>query len=278
MAIQRISAEAVLRGNVRKEIAWRTLSDFSGFPGLIGSVDKVTILDRTDDVGKSEWFITVENAPLRWIQIDRFDRKNYEISFESIDGDFETIQGFWKVEDFNNEGIKLRYCVDYSLGIPVIEEVVGDVLKGKMKSTIDCMLIAIKDHLEKQKTEDRKHERYPVNACAILNINNEDFQANVDNFSPGGMKFSLSGPLAAHEALLTIDGVQVQADLQFSEPYRTSARAIFRQMLSEVQMERALHFLMTQNMVSRGYKIAGPEENGPLSTEEDLRLSEVTYQ
>ena len=133
MAIQRITSEAVVRGNVRKESAWTIISDFTRFPGLIGSVDKVTTLERNGDAGKSEWFITVDNAPLRWIQIDRFDRKNYEIRFESIDGDFETISGFWKVEDFNNEGIKLRYCVDYSLGIPVIEEVVGEVLKEKMK-------------------------------------------------------------------------------------------------------------------------------------------------
>jgi len=75
MAMQRISTEAVLRGNVRKDSAWEIISDFTGFPGLISSVDKVTILERNEDVGKSEWFITVDNAPLRWTQIDRFDRK-----------------------------------------------------------------------------------------------------------------------------------------------------------------------------------------------------------
>ena len=279
MAMQRISTEAVLRGNVRKDSAWEIISDFTGFPGLISSVDKVTILERNEDVGKSEWFITVDNAPLRWTQIDRFDRKNYEIRFESIDGDFETISGFWKVEDFNNEGIKLHYSVDYSLGIPVIEEVVGDVLKEKMKNNIDFMISAIKNRLDNPKAEDRKHERYPVNVCAVLGINNTNIQAKVDNFSQGGMKFSVNGPLAGQEAQLTIDGVQVAADLHFNGPHRTIARAIFRQALSEVQFERALHFLMTENMRSQAYKIVQPEENDHLSTvEESLRLSEVTYQ
>jgi Oligoketide cyclase/lipid transport protein len=279
MAIQRIATEAILKGNVRKEFAWQMISDFSRFPGFISSVNKVNILDRNEDVGKSEWFITVENAPLRWTEIDRFDKKNYEIRFESIDGDFETISGYWKVEDFNNEGIKLRYCLDYSLGIPVIEEVVGEVLKEKMKSNIDFMLNAIKAHLDAPKAEDRKHERYPVNACATLQINNVEVKANIDNFSQGGMKFSLSDPLASNEALLTIDGVQVAADLRFHETHRTIARAIFRSTLSEVQLERALHFLMVKTLHSKPYKIPEHEESGHLSAEEkSLRLSEVTYQ
>jgi ribosome-associated toxin RatA of RatAB toxin-antitoxin module len=278
MAIQRISTEAVIRGNVRKESAWRMLSDFSAFPGLIGSVDKVTIIDRNEDVGKSEWFITLENAPLRWTQMDRFDIKNFEIRFESIDGDFETISGFWKVEDFNNEGIKLRYSVDYSLGIPVIEEVLGDILKEKMKGNIDLMINAIKRHLDKPKAEDRRHERFPVKVCAHMSINASEVRANVDNFSQGGMKFSVGNPLAMNEAFLSIDGVQVGAELHFSGPHRTIARAIFRQTLSDVQFERAMRFLMTENMRSQDYKITGPEENDRLSAEEDLKLTEVTYQ
>jgi hypothetical protein len=183
------------------------------------------------------------------------------------------------VEDFNNEGIRLRYSVEYSLGIPVIEEVVGEILKEKMKNTIDCMLGAIKDQLGVSKAEDRKYERYPVNTSAILQINNMEVQANFDNFSQGGMKFSLSDPLFSNEALLTIDGVQVAADLRFNETHRTIARAIFRSTLSEVQLERALHFLMVQTLHSKPYKIPEDEENCHLSTEEEsLKLSEVTYQ
>ena len=141
------------------------------------------------------------------------------------------------------------------------------------------MISAIKLHLDKPMAEDRRHERRPVNVCATLGINNKGVLAKVDNFSPGGMKFSLNGPLAGQEALLTIDGVQVAADLHFNEPHRTIARAIFRQTLSNVQFERALHFLMTENIQPQAYKIEKPEDNDHLSkVEESLRLSEVTYQ
>lgn len=278
MAIQRISSEAVLRGNVRKEFAWEIISDFSGFPGLIGSVDKVTVFDRNEELGKSEWFITVENAPLRWTEIDHFDKKQYEIRFESIDGDFDTISGRWKVEDFNNQGIKLSYFVEYSLGIPVIEEVVGEILKEKMKNNIDYMLGAIKARLDVPKAEDRKHERYPVNASAMLQINNVEVKANIDNFSQGGMKFSLSDALSSNEALVTIDGVQVTADLRYNEPHRNVARAIFRNTLSELQLERALNFLMIQTLHAKPDKVAEQDTTEHLSVEEEnLRLSEVTY-
>jgi len=52
MAMNGFQREAVLRGNVRKDSAWEIISDFTGFPGLISSVDKVIFSNGNEDVGK----------------------------------------------------------------------------------------------------------------------------------------------------------------------------------------------------------------------------------
>jgi ribosome-associated toxin RatA of RatAB toxin-antitoxin module len=247
MAAQCITAEAILKGNVRKEFAWSVISDFSRFPALMKSVDKVSVLESGGDRGVSEWFMTVDNAPFRWIEKDEFDRKNYEIRFESIDGDFESIRGSWKVEDYNNEGIKLRFCIKYTLGIPVIEDVVGAVLKEKMEKNMGHMLEAVSRELEKSRSEGRKHERYPIKAYATITINDREFRTNVANISRGGMMFSSGTAVATSEAKVSIDNVVIKAELHWNEPSRTVARAIFRDEISESNLERALRWLMTKN-------------------------------
>ena len=271
MAVQCITVEAILKGNVRKEFAWGIISDFSRFPGLMRSVDKVTVLESGGDRGVSEWFITVDNAPFRWTQKDEFDRKNYEIRFESVGGDFESIRGSWNVEDYNNEGIKLRYCVKYILGIPVIEDVVGTVLKDKMEKNMGHMLEAVSRELEKSRNEDRKHERYPVKAYATITINDREFRSNVANISRGGMMFSPSATIASSEASVSIDNVVIKAELQWNEPTRTVARAIFKEEISGSNLERALRWLMTKNArfherksIDKDVVLESPEKNIPV--------------
>ena len=147
MTFEHVSTEATLKGNVRKETAWKLITDFSRYPVFIGNIDDVKILEINDNESKSEWFVTIDGAPLRWIERDLYDKENFNLRFESIEGDFDTINGNWRIENYNHRGIKISFEVDYSLGIPVIEEVLGPVLKQKMKGNIDSMIKSVKEEL-----------------------------------------------------------------------------------------------------------------------------------
>jgi hypothetical protein len=93
MGFERVSTEAILKGKVRKEFAWTIISDYSRYEAIMDNVDRVNILEKSATEGKSEWFVTVEEAPLRWVERDYYDADNFELRFESIDGDFENING-----------------------------------------------------------------------------------------------------------------------------------------------------------------------------------------
>ena len=93
MSFETVSTETVLTGCVRKEKAWKIISDYSRYPSIMDNVDKVEIAERSGDEGISRWYITVEEAPLYWVEKDHFNSRDFEITFKSIEGDFDNRGG-----------------------------------------------------------------------------------------------------------------------------------------------------------------------------------------
>jgi len=149
MAFEKVEKHVLVEGEINKDFAWSILSDIKNYKNIMDNVDDIHILERDDEKGVSEWFVTVEEAPLTWKEKDKYDNKNYTFAFESFDGDFDTIRGFWKIEDYDKGGIKIISNIEYDLGIPVLEEVLGSILKEKMIVNIDIMLNSIKNKLLK---------------------------------------------------------------------------------------------------------------------------------
>ena len=248
MAYERISTQTVLRGPVRKESAWRIISDFGEYPALTRTIEKVIVHERTERAGRSEWFVFLEDAPMRWLQKDYFDAANYSMQFESIDGDFEKISGAWKVEDYNGEGIALDYSLDYSLGIPVIEDVVGAVFKEKMKNNIDSMVQSIAAAISgSSAVEERKSPRVPLNVFNTILVNGKETRLRIVNFSTGGMMFYYGPGSLPPEPVFTIDNMVLKADVASDNP-AGKMRAIFRREIRGEDVDRIAKVLTTQNI------------------------------
>lgn len=245
MAYERVSTEAVLKGKVRKEFAWTIISDYSRYEAIMENVDKVNVIEKTPTNGKSEWFVTVEEAPLRWVERDYYDVANYELRFESIDGDFENINGTWKVEDFQNEGIKIYFTIDYNLGIPVIEEVLGHILKEKMKTNIDSMIHAIKEELTRSQVDDRKYPRHNIGKYSNIKLNGKDIRAYVVNVSQKGMMFYYDGLFDAAQVAVKIGEIAFDAEPLFNDLKHKNCRLIFKEALSEPNMGKMVQTLTT---------------------------------
>lgn len=237
MGFERVSTEAILKGKVRKEFAWKIISDYKKYEEIMENVDQVVILENDGNEGKSEWFITIEEAPLRWIEHDYFDIDNYEIRFESIDGDFENINGKWKVENYQNEGIKIYFQIDYNLGIPVIEEVLGHILKEKMKTNIDSMIHAIKEELTKSQEDDRRFPRINIGRYSNIILNDNNVRAYIVNLSQKGMMFYYDGEFDASNIILKIDDITIRAESLFNDLKHKNSRIIFKEPISLNQME-----------------------------------------
>jgi len=243
MANQKVETEAVLKGKVRKEFAWKIISDYSRYEFFMENVDKINILERTPTEGKSEWFVTIEEAPLKWVERDYYDVDNYELRFESIGGDFESIRGRWKVENFQNEGIKIFFTIEYDLGIPVIEEVLGHILKEKMKTNIDSMIHAIKEELTKSQDDDRKYPRYNIGKYNNISLNNKLVRAFIVNVSKKGMMFYYDGEFDAQNILVKIQDIALEAEALFNDLKHKNIRIIFKQIITQTQLESLVGFL-----------------------------------
>lgn len=248
MGYECVTTEAILKGKVRKEFAWKIISDYSRYEEFMENVDKVNILERSASVGKSEWFVTVEEAPLKWIERDYYDVDNYELRFESIDGDFENINGRWKVEDFQNEGIKIYFSIDYNLGIPVIEEVLGHILREKMKTNIDSMIHAIKEELTRTQGDDRIYKRYSIGKYNNLNLNSKDVRAFIVNLSQKGMMFYYDGEFDAQNITVKTSGLSIEAEALFNDLKHKNIRIIFKEAISERQIEELVSALNTSGI------------------------------
>ncbi len=234
---------------VRKDAAWRIISDFNRFPKLMTNVDKILIHERSEDKGTSEWFFTLDNAPLHWLEQDRFDPSNYEIRFESIDGDFDRISGAWKIEDHNGEGIKLNYSVDYHLGIPVIDEVVGDIFQEKMKKNIDSMVQSVTDELVRPiRIDERKHPRAVISQYNTMVVNGRTLRLKILNISRQGMMFAPHRKITPGEAVFAIDGLAIAAEVHSSAESPNKSRAVFKRELRQDELDQTVHYLTTKNI------------------------------
>ena len=248
MAFEHVSTTETLKGNFRKEIAWDIISDFSRYPIIMGNVDEVKIHEKNEKEGISEWFVTIEGAPLRWLEKDFYDKEKSELRFESIEGDFDNINGRWKIENYDYKGIKISFDFDYNLGIPVIEEVLGNILKEKMKSNIDLMINAVKKELKKEQAEERNFKRFSIEKHHTIRINNTEIRPLIINVSQGGMMFEYDGKPDLLSVALKINGSKIESDIVINDLNRKNYRAVFKEAIDPSEMEKIINELSPKTL------------------------------
>jgi ribosome-associated toxin RatA of RatAB toxin-antitoxin module len=240
MAFEHVETEAVLKGMIRKEFAWSIITDYTRYPQFMQNVDNVEIREKTENNSISIWYVTIEEAPLQWMEKDYYDQTNYTLRFESISGDFENINGFWKVEDLEDSGIKLTFHVDYNLGIPVIEDVLGHILKEKMKTNIDSMIHAIKEELTRKQIDERNFPRVTINKFNNLILNGREIRCYIVNVSKKGILFYYDGEFDSRHILLKVADYEIQGESLFNDLKHKNIRIIFKKELSDSELEEII--------------------------------------
>ena len=175
-------------------------------------------------------------------------KDNYELKFESIAGDFDNFNGLWRIENYPGEGIKINFNVDYNLGIPVIEEVLGDILQEKMKNNIDSMIKAVSDKLRSGGVEERKFKRFPVNKYNNIAVGNRIFRARIVNISPKGILFSYHPGFDAIFDNIRLGEVSIEIDEFFNDFSNRNCRVIFKEEISKDDLNRIIKWSNTKNI------------------------------
>lgn len=118
------------------------------FPEFMPDVESVTVLERHPGHIVTKWKTLVEEAPIEWVEIDRFNDAEARIDYQLTEGDLDKFEGAWTFVE--NGGItKVSLTVDYDFGVPVLAELIGPTLQRKVQENSEMMLAALKREAEK---------------------------------------------------------------------------------------------------------------------------------
>ncbi len=246
-----VNSSQHLCGFYRKVRAWNFITDFSIYHKIIPQIESINCHNQKTDLMRTEWFVTLDGAPFSWVELDLLQRERFILSSEAVSGDFDMLRGRWKIEDGKNEGIQLSYTLEYRLGIPVIEENVGEVLKEKMQCYVTSVVNNHCDHLQTGIREERRFKRVGLNRRCPLIINGHEFEAHVMNFSRGGMMVGLGKEFPGTDLLprsqFQIAGIPMCGN-GFFDSYYQAHRITFSEPLQE-QNFRSLFETWAEGMI-----------------------------
>ncbi|MFN2528489.1 MAG: type II toxin-antitoxin system RatA family toxin [Candidatus Baltobacteraceae bacterium] len=118
------------------------------FPEFMPDVESVTVLERHSDYILTKWKTLVEEAPIEWVEEDRFNDTEGRIDYKLLEGDLDKFEGAWTFEE--TAGVsKVVLTVDYDFGVPVLAELIGPTLQRKVQENSEMMLAALKREAEK---------------------------------------------------------------------------------------------------------------------------------
>jgi coenzyme Q-binding protein COQ10 len=118
------------------------------FPEFMPDVESVSVLERHSDRILTRWKTLVEEAPIEWIEEDRFDDVALRIDYALTEGDLDTFEGAWTFEE--SDGVtNVKLTVEYDFGVPTLAELIGPTLQKKVRENSEMMLAALKREAEK---------------------------------------------------------------------------------------------------------------------------------
>ena len=117
------------------------------FPQFMPDVESVTVVERHPDRILTKWKTLVEDAPIEWIEEDRFDDAAIRIEYALLEGDLDTFEGAWTfVPDGSRTTVTLS--VTYDFGVPTLAELIGPTLEKKVRENSEMMLAGLKSEAE----------------------------------------------------------------------------------------------------------------------------------
>jgi len=111
------------------------------------NVKSCRIVAREADSVVTEWAIDIEGIPVKWRQREKFDFKGFQVSFEAIEGDLQDFSGHWKLSKESADVTEVHLHLQVKVGIPQVEEIIGDMIVQKIKKNFSQMLDVFEESL-----------------------------------------------------------------------------------------------------------------------------------
>lgn len=118
------------------------------FPEFMPDVESVTVVEVRPDAVLTRWKTLVEDAPIEWLEEDRFDDDAVRIEYRLLEGDLDTFEGAWTF-DPAGDGTLVTLGVRYDFGVPTLAELIGPTLEKKVRENAEMMLAGLKSEAER---------------------------------------------------------------------------------------------------------------------------------
>ena len=134
-------------------LIYELAKDQERFPQFMPDVESVTVVERHADRVLTRWKTLIEDAPIEWLEEDRFDDSGLRIDYKLLEGDLDTFEGAWTFTA-DSGGTLVALDVTYDFGVPTLAELIGPTLEKKVRENAEMMLAALKAEAE-SRTRDR---------------------------------------------------------------------------------------------------------------------------
>ena len=122
--------------------------DQERFPQFMPDVESVTVVERHADRVLTRWKTLIEDAPIEWLEEDRFDDAALRIDYKLLEGDLDTFEGH-AGRSFRIPAERWsRSTSTYDFGVPTLAELIGPTLEKKVRENAEMMLAALKSEAE----------------------------------------------------------------------------------------------------------------------------------
>ena len=126
---------------------YEALSDMESFPRFMENVNSVEVVRREGNSTDSQWHVTLQGAPFRWVESDEFLADEGRITYKQISGDLKKFEGEWRIEAAP-EGASVTLTTDFEFGMPMIASLFNPVAKLILRRNAEAMLGALQEDLK----------------------------------------------------------------------------------------------------------------------------------
>lgn len=127
---------------------YQLVKDMECYPRFIPDVKAVKILSTDQTSRITYWHAVIDGVEFKWRELDQLDDVNWTVEYRLLEGDLEKFEGKWEVKAENDHTL-VTLLIDYELGIPAFEEVMGPLLFEKVVMNARNLLQGIKREAEK---------------------------------------------------------------------------------------------------------------------------------
>jgi ribosome-associated toxin RatA of RatAB toxin-antitoxin module len=137
------------RLNVPPSVSFQVVEDVANFPTFMPNVEEITLLEDTATRKVALWKIVIDEAPLEWVEEGIYSQADLTVVFRALDGVFDRFDGRWSIVP-DGACSEIHLELDYELGLPEIEEIIGPILRERLRANALDMLAYIEDRISSE--------------------------------------------------------------------------------------------------------------------------------